>query len=107
MSISGELNIGVTTEALVEQASQVRTASQELEDAFARIRELMEGTSHYWKGEAADAHREGYRKEQSSIEQIVARYREHVADLKEMAGVFEDAERRSADLADGLPTPTI
>ncbi|MBQ2383333.1 MAG: WXG100 family type VII secretion target [Oscillospiraceae bacterium] len=107
MSISGELNIGVTTEALVEQASQVRTASQELEDAFARIRELMEGTSHYWKGEAADAHREGYRKEQSSIEQIVARYREHVADLEKMAGVYQEAESRSADLANELPTSNI
>lgn len=107
MRIAGELRTEVTTEELVAQADQVRTAAKELQDSFDRMKSLIAQTENYWKGDAADAHRKGYDKNQTSIEEIVARYQEHVRDLEEMAGVYSAAEKQAADLADELPASTI
>lgn len=105
MSISGELT--VTPEELVAQADQVRAAADDLQDRFDRIKTLVAETENYWKGEASDAHREAYTKNQTSIDEIIARYREHVTDLEKMAGVYREAELVSTNLADELPASTI
>jgi len=60
-------------------------------------------TENFWKGEAADAHRKNYNKNQTSIEEIISRYNEHVRDLEEMAGIYRQAEITAKDMADDLP----
>lgn len=101
MAISG--HITVTPEELVAQADQVRNAAREMQESFNRMKDLVNETGNYWKGEAADAHREGYTKNQTSIEQIIARYQEHVRDLEAMAGVYREAEIAATNMADELP----
>ncbi len=101
MAIAGQLT--VTPEQLVAQSNEVRSAAGDLQDSFERMKKLVEDTRNYWKGEAADAHREGYTKNQTSIEEILDRYREHVRDLEQMAGVYREAETAAANMADELP----
>lgn len=105
MAIAGQLT--VTPEELAAQAQQVRSAASELQESFSRMKNLVTETGDYWTGEAADAHRDGYYKKQTSIEEIIARYNEHVRDLEEMAGVYREAEATAASLADELPALTI
>lgn len=105
MAISGQLT--VTPEELEAQAEQVRTAAMDLQDSFSRMRNLVFDTGNYWKGDAANAHRESYTKNQISIDEIIARYQEHVRDLEEMAGIYREAETTAKNLADELPAITI
>ena len=109
MAISGEntvtpaiSEITVTPEELEVQANQVRAAAKELQDCFSRMRDLVTGTENCWKGNAADAHRSGYLKNQASIDEIIARYQEHVIDLEKMAGIYREAENTAVQLVDTL-----
>ena len=72
MAIAG--HIKVTPEELSTQAEQVRSAATEMKNCFDCLKTLVSETSYYWKGEAAEAHRESYNKNQTSIEEIIARY---------------------------------
>ena len=105
MAISGQLT--VTPEQLQAQAGQVRTAAKNLQEKFDNMKKLVADTGNYWKGEAADAHRENYNKNQTQIEEIIARYNEHVRDLETMAGVYREAEITAKNMADELPAITI
>lgn len=101
MAITGQLT--VTPEQLQNQAGQVRTANKNLQDKFNRMKTLIMDTGNYWKGEAADAHRENYTKNQGKIDEIIARYDEHIRDLEAMAGVYREAETAAKNMADELP----
>lgn len=105
MAIAG--HIKVTPEELSTQAEQVRSAATEMKNCFDRLKNLVSETSYYWKGEAAEAHREGYNKNQTSIEEIIARYNEHVRDLENMAGIYREAETAAGNLADELPASML
>ena len=105
MALTGQLT--VTPEELVNQAGQVRDAAKDLQHSFDRIKTLVNDTGNYWKGDAADAHREGYNKHQNKIDEIISRYREHVRDLEAMAGVYREAEATAVNMADELPAITL
>ena len=105
MAINGQLT--VTPEELEAQADQVRNHAKDLQDCFDNLKNLVKETSHYWKGDAAEAHREGYTKNQASIDEIIARYKEHVTDLEAMAGIYREAEASAANLANELPASTL
>lgn len=105
MAISGKLT--VTPEELSQQAGQVKEAAKDLKQRFDRMKQLMKETEYYWKGEAAEEHRNAYTKNQGNIEEIVARYEEHIRDLETMAGVYQEAEITSQNLADELAASTL
>lgn len=105
MAITGQLT--VTPEQLQTQAGQVRTAAKNLQDKFSRMKTLIADSGNYWKGEAADAHRNNYNKNQSQIEEIIARYNEHVRDLETMAGVYSQTEIEIKSMAEELPMSTL
>lgn len=101
----GELT--VTPEELSAKAADVRGANKDLQESFERMRTLFAQTANYWKGEAAEAHREAYNKKLPSIDEILARYEEHVVDLEKMAGVYQEAEVKATNLADELVASTL
>ena len=105
MAITGRLL--VTPEELSTQSGQVRNASGELKTCFDQLKNLISDSAYYWKGEAAEAHRENYNKNQNTIDEIIARYNEHVKDLEVMAGVYREAEAAAANLADELPASML
>lgn len=101
MALSGYLL--VQPGQLAAQASVVEQRINVLEREFEDMERLLRGTSSYWTGEAGNLHREKYMAYKNFIEEMVRRYREHVADLRQMAGVYETAERLSVTAADSLP----
>lgn len=105
MALAGQLT--VTPEELENQASQVSSTAKELQQSFAQIRNMVNETGNYWIGQAADAHRESYWKHQDKIDEIVARYNEHVRDLQAMAGIYREAETAATNMADELPAITL
>ena len=105
MALTGQLT--VTPEELTNQAGQVSSAAKDLQQSFSRIKTLVNETGNYWRGDAADAHREGYHKNQSKIDEIIERYNEHVRDLEAMAGIYREAEITAANMADELPASIL
>ena len=105
MALTGQIT--VTTEQLRTQASVVRNELNKMEREFDQIRNLIDGSSSYWVGEAGDAHRKQYTIRISTVEEMFQRYREHIKDLEEMAGIYEAAEQVAREAADSLPASSL
>ena len=48
-----------------------------------------------------------YKTRKAKIEEILARYQEHVTDLQVMAGVYEQGEQAAQNAADSLPISNL
>ena len=105
MALSGYLL--VQPDQLAAQAAVVEQRINALMEQFAAMESLVKGTSSYWNGESADVHRGAYMAFTSNIEEMVKRYREHVDDLRIMAGVYSAAERTAVTAADSLPVSNL
>ncbi len=100
MAITIELN--VTPESLREKTRDISSSLDMLENDLNRLKELMENTSSYWKGEAGDAYRKKYEDNLSTIKKVLDRHREYPVKILKMAGEYERAEAESAALARSL-----
>ena len=105
--MANEGRILVDPQALETQANAVYNAAEALRMAFEEMNKRIRETESYWKGDAAEAHRKNYTKNQSNIEEILARYNEHVRDLEQMAGIYREAETKATNLADELPLSNL
>lgn len=99
----GELTISTTPEQMQAAASELSGYISEMSECFQQMRNTMTQTGSYWIGEAGEAHRKLYQDQVQKIEEIIARYNEHVRDLNEMAGVYTEAEQQATALVEELP----
>lgn len=83
-----------------EKISQMKTVFEELET-------IVNKTTQYWMGEAADAHREFFNSAKPDIEEIFKRLSEHARELGEMAATYANVEREVAQLSEDLPSDVI
>ena len=83
-----------------EKISQMKTVFEELET-------IVNKTTQYWLGEAADAHREFFNSAKPDIEEIFKRLSEHARELGEMAATYANVEREVAQLSEDLPSDVI
>lgn len=83
-----------------EKISQMKTVFEELET-------IVNKTTQYWLGEAADAHREFFNSTKPDIEEIFKRLSEHARELGEMAATYANVEREVAQLSEDLPSDVI
>ena len=97
----------VTPQQLKIKADQVSKEVDEMTKAFAQLAQIVSRTSHYWIGEAGDAHREIYEKNKDDIEVILRKLREHPTDLLMMAGVYEETEIKVENISMQLPEDVI
>ena len=105
MAIAGTLT--VTPEALKAQSGAVENERKKMQAYFDDLRSLIEGSAGYWIGDAGEAHRQMYLSRIGKVEEMLARYREHVVDLQVMAGVYTEAEAQATAKADSLPPSTL
>ncbi|MBR0208931.1 MAG: WXG100 family type VII secretion target [Oscillospiraceae bacterium] len=105
MAIAGTLT--VTPEALKAQSGAVENARKRMQSSFDDLRALIEGSSGYWVGDAGEMHRQMYMSRIGKVEEMLARYREHVVDLQIMAGVYTEAEAQATAAAEALPPSTL
>lgn len=105
MGISGR--IVVTTEQLIDKANQAETYLGRMQSSFEILKKLMDGTTSFWTGQASDAHRDRYNSRLSRIDEMLQRYREHISDLREMAGVYDSSNREVENAIDDLTQPNF
>lgn len=83
-----------------KKISQMKTVFEELET-------IVNKTTQYWLGEAADAHREFFNSTKPDIEEIFKRLSEHARELGEMAATYANVEREVVQLSEDLPFDVI
>ena len=105
MALEGQIT--VSTEQMRIQSGEVKNLLNSMTRQFTRLKETVNGTSAYWTGDAGDTHRKQYMNRISLIEEMLARYMEHVTDLEKMAGVYEAAEKVAEQVSDSLPMSTL
>lgn len=99
--------IKVTTEELENQSNTANSELTKMQNLFDELNAKILKVSNYWTGDASDYHCESYRKEMQKVAEITARYKEHILDLRTMAGIYTEAEREAVNLADELPESTL
>lgn len=85
--------IAVKTERLITSASDVETKIKRLEQAFSSIDQTVAGSRRYWEGEGISTYQTAYQRKMDVIRTALRRFQENVDDLREIAGVYEQAER--------------
>lgn len=95
--------IKVNSEVLKAQSTEVNGAINNLRNYFESIKSTVNNSRSYWEGEAAEVHRRMYADIESEVETILRRWQEHVTDLQQMAGVYEQVENAASEAAGSLP----
>lgn len=105
--IAGGGTVKVTTEVLVSKADEVKTKLDQMQRLLDTIEETVAHTKGYWLGEAAEVHRQMYEDQKEAIAEIMKRLNEHPVDLKQMAGVYSQAEAAIKSIAESLPADIL
>lgn len=88
------IEVRVTTERLRSTADDVENKIRRLETVFATIQQRITRSRGYWDGDGVSAYIAAYQKKNETIRMAFQRFRENVTDLREIAGVYEEAERK-------------
>lgn len=105
MALSG--HIVVEPAVLESQAAKVDQDIRNMKEHFENLQNYVKSTEQFWQGEAGDAHRNMYQQKISRIEEMFRRYEEHVIDLREMAGIYQQTEQAVEKIADALPASIL
>lgn len=105
MKITGEVR--VSSEEMKRQADEVDKLVSIISDRFSEIGQYMDATGGHWLGVGGDTHRRLYQSQREELANILRRLREHPGDLRKMAGIYDDTERKNVSAAQALPTDAI
>lgn len=106
-SLGSDAVIKVTTEVLYEKSQSISGHLGKMQERFSNMESVVDKTGGYWIGEAGEAHRAMYKEMCPQIEEVTKRLQEHVRDLEEMAGIYDEAASAARELAEELPADVI
>lgn len=101
------ITLKVSTDKMNAAASAVEGYLSKVRSCFDELDGTMRRTSSYWEGAGADHYRSRYESYKTEISQIVARINEQIRDLRNMAGVYDTAERSASQVGMSLPDDVI
>ena len=99
--------IKVSTEQMQQASDTVDSKLSTMKNAFEALDNTVDSTKSYWQGEGAEHYRSAYKQSRSSIEEVLARLKEEVTDLRKMAGIYTAAENTNKAQAAALPSDVI
>lgn len=105
--MNGENRILVETEALIAEAGVVKESVSTIQSKFEDVADIINAVNFYWEGDGAETHKNMYLQKTEKVEEVCRRFREHVRDLYEIAGIYEEAESNAAEEAEALPSDVI
>lgn len=100
-------NFKVTPDELHRQSVAVSAKVNSIRTKFNEMETKVNSSSSYWNGEAADQFRAVYAGYRDEVLEIISRLAEHIVDLEQMAGVYEQAESDANALIESLPSDVI
>lgn len=99
--------INVKTDALRIMAGEVNTEMGIISQEFDNMISVINATSAYWEGDAAEAFRAKLNLKKSKMEDLLARLREYTEDLSAMSQVYDTAEKQAQQMSAALETDVI
>lgn len=102
-----EIILRVTPEVLAARADDAARKINEMDTCLKEISRVVYSTKGYWIGEAGDACRRQYEKEQDVVDQLTARLKEQPQKLLSIAGVYTKKEQEAENVSTPLPGNVI
>lgn len=99
--------IKVTPDKLLSGANDITNEINRLESSWKKIGSIITNSKNYWEGDASNMHQKYYKEVQEQVDQILKRLKEHPADLLQMAGLYQEAEKSASAVANSLPMDVI
>ena len=97
----------VTPEILKAKAAEIESDAAVLENEFHNIQDMMSKSAGYWNGAAGEKARNIFGAQDEYIQNIMKYLRLYPGKLLAMAGIYEETERKNAELQKKLPTDHI
>ena len=107
MPNASDFVIQVKTEMLEHTAEDVENRIGDLEKALNAIEEQVLGSSRYWSGAGNEKHIGVYKRRTETIHKILAHFRDHVANLRSIAGIYTQAETNAIETNQSLSVDEI
>lgn len=103
----GGILLKVSTDEMKRKAGEVTKQVNQIEKNWNRICDAVNASKSYWEGDAGEVHRKFIQNNDSDVQTLLKRLREHPRDLLDMAGVYLSAEEQAKQLARALPKDVI
>lgn len=95
--------IKMSPEELMAKADAASSSIGKMRDRLSELGGMVRRTSCYWIGDAGDRHRRTYAEQEKTQEEMMKRLSRHPNNMLKIAGIFQDAEKKSVESAAGLP----
>ena len=106
--LGSDAQLRVTPEVLNTKAGSVNKVSTRMHQQYNDLKNIINSTSSYWRGNGGEAHRKKFREQEKDVEDMFRRIKEHVTDLQKMSGVYASTEEKiKSTIQDSLPTDVI
>lgn len=108
-NINGLQNItfSVTSDELKIKAEAVREHIRQLIQIWEEELSISDGTRIYWNSQSADVYRSSVHDLAERLEQIFKNWESVAVKLEQIAGVYEESEKKAEMLQDELPTDLL
>lgn len=94
-----EITIKVTAETLVSVSDDVEQKISKVQNAFEQLESVVQGSLNYWEGMGQSSFYQAYRIRKDDYMQILTSFKEHIVNLKQIAGVYQKAESDAVDIS--------
>lgn len=101
------MQLKVSTEVLRSEADQMTDHIDVIRTQWDNIRTIGNNTTGYWEGHTENKHLKLIKKTEDDMDELLRRLTEHPADILKMAGIYEEAEESSVEVANILPADVI
>ena len=107
MANNQNIEIVVTPEVLLSQATRVSMSLDKMQGSFSEVESILNGTIGYWNGEAADYQRRAFREFSPKVDEMLTRLRERVETLKQVAQIYVGVEVSVIATTEPLPSDIL
>lgn len=107
MTDSTSMTVRVSTDKLLEAASDVENKVKQLEQVFMNVEQTIRTSQAYWEGDGNTSYIESYKRKTDMTAAIFRRFRENVTDLRTIAGIYKENEINLTESSQRLPTNLI
>jgi Uncharacterized protein conserved in bacteria len=97
----------VTPEEMRSTADNLEGVQGQITSITQQMLEEARNLASIWEGDAATAYINKFNTLEDDMEKMRNMVREHVSDLRQMAGLYENAERANESEANSLPSDAI
>lgn len=106
-NVYGTVTVKADLQAFLSAAEDVETLTDHLKSIFEDIQKIAGNSKFYWNGDAANRHRDGFRKQQADMDQIIETLKKYPVDLRKISGNYDSTIHRNVETAQTLNTDFV